>query len=64
MTSYWMHWLVVKELDLDILAGTPFMTQNDVAIKPAKKQIILKGLEVVTYGPSTDSDNLTRIRRS
>ena len=56
--------LVVRELDVDILAGTPFMTQNDVAIRPAKKQIILKGLEVVTYGTSSDGDNLTRVRRS
>ena len=56
--------LVVRELDVDILAGTPFMTQNDVAIRPAKKQIILKGLEVVTYGTSSDGDNLTRMRRS
>ena len=56
--------LVVRELDVDILAGTLFMTQNDVAIRPAKKQIILKGLEVVTYGASTDGDNLNCIRRS
>ena len=56
--------LVVKGLDVDILAGTPFMTQNDVAIRPAKKQIILKGLEVVTYEPSTESDKLTRLRCS
>ena len=28
--------LVVEDLDVDILAGTPFMTCNDIAVRPAK----------------------------
>ena len=33
--------LVVDHLDVDILAGIPFMTVNDISIRPAKHQVIL-----------------------
>ena len=33
--------LVVENLDVEVLAGTPFMERNDVAIRPAKRQISL-----------------------
>ena len=33
--------LVVKNLDVDILAGTPFMESNDIAVRPAKQQVLL-----------------------
>ena len=46
--------LVVNELDCDILGGTVFMTVNDVGTRPAKKQIIIKGSEVLYYGPSSE----------
>ena len=32
--------LVVENIDVDILAGVPFMYSNDVIIRPAKFQII------------------------
>ena len=43
--------LVVKELDVDILAGTPFMTQNDVAIRLAKNKLFFKALRLSHMGP-------------
>ena len=33
--------LVVSDLEVDILAGIPFMTINDVSLRPAKHQIIM-----------------------
>ena len=31
--------LVVRQLDVDILAGNPFMVRNDISVHPAKRQI-------------------------
>ena len=28
--------LVVEDLDVDILAGSPFMSVNDIAVRPAR----------------------------
>ena len=42
--------LVVKRLDVDVLAGNPFLSANDIAVRPAKHQIIIQGAEVVQYG--------------
>ena len=33
--------LVVENLDVDVLAGTPFMEAYDIAVRPAKRQVIL-----------------------
>lgn len=33
--------LFVENLDVDVLAGTPFMESNDIAVRPAKRQVIL-----------------------
>jgi hypothetical protein len=33
--------LVVENMDVDILAGVPFMSMNDIAVCPTKKQVIL-----------------------
>ncbi|PFX13448.1 hypothetical protein AWC38_SpisGene22463 [Stylophora pistillata] len=33
--------LFVENLDVDVLAGTPFMESNDVSVRPAKRQVIL-----------------------
>ena len=41
--------LVIKDDIGDILAGEPFLEKNDVAIRPAKRQIIIRGREVVSY---------------
>ena len=34
--------LVVEDLDVDILAGTPFMSVNDISVRPAKREIRLR----------------------
>ena len=35
--------LVVSDIDVEILAGTPFMITNDVSVRPAKSEITLNG---------------------
>ena len=42
--------LVVEDLDVDILAGTPFMSVNDIAVRPARRQVILGDGSTFTYG--------------
>ena len=35
--------LVVKQLDVDVPVGYPFFVSNDIAARPAKRQIVIKG---------------------
>ena len=50
--SLMLEALVVEDLDVDILAGTPFMTSNDIAVRPAKHEIIIAGCDVASYDSS------------
>ena len=45
--------LVCELKDPTILAGMPFMAEHDVAIRPAKKQIIIDGTDIVDYSSSS-----------
>lgn len=56
--------LVVNDLDVDVLAGIPFMTSNDIAIRPAKHQITISDSIVVSYGSSTNDPPRNRVRRT
>ena len=47
--------LVVKNLDVDILAGTPFMEANDISVRPAKRQVILGDGTTYVYGSQSPS---------
>ena len=47
--------LVVKQLDVDVLAGNPFHVTNDIATRPAKSQIVISGKEIVHYGKTADT---------
>ena len=33
--------LVVEDLDVDILAGTPFLTTNDISVRPARLMLFV-----------------------
>ena len=35
--------LVVENLDVEVLAGTPFMEVNDIAIRPARRIVLIRG---------------------
>ena len=41
--------LVTKDDIGDIIGGAPFLETNDIAIRPARKQIIIRGREVIPY---------------
>ena len=41
--------LVTKTNFGDIIAGEPFLENNDIALRPSKRLIIIKGKDVVPY---------------
>ena len=47
--SFAFDGLVVSDLDVDVLGGTPFMSINDIAIRPYNCTIIIKWKETVKY---------------
>ena len=47
--------LVVDTLDVDILAGVPFMEENDVAVRPKTKMITVGDTHKFTYSSTTPS---------
>ena len=46
--------LVVEDLDVEVLAGTPFLVHNDISIRPAKSQISI-GETIIHYGDDNTS---------
>ena len=56
--------LVVDDLDVDVLAGTPFLIANDISVPPAKCQVRIQDSEVIHYehksDPSTASHAVRR----
>ena len=56
--------LVVDDLDVDILAGIPFMTVNDISVRPAKQQIMINESTLVYYGSLPDQSSCNRVRRT
>ena len=56
--------LVVNDLDIDILAGIPFLTINDIGLRPSKQEAIIGGSDVVCYGPPPCDPSVRRVRRT
>lgn len=56
--------LVVEDHDIDILSGTPFMTSNDIAVRPAKREIFIAGCDVASYGCSHSCQTHYTVRAS
>ncbi|CAG2237083.1 unnamed protein product [Mytilus edulis] len=55
--------LVVNDLDVDILAGIPFMSSNDIAISPSKHKIVIRGKVTVVYGsPNKELNSSNTLR--
>lgn len=48
--------LVVADLDVDVLAGTPFMSTNDVSVRPARHEITIGETTVIQYGFQTSGN--------
>ena len=45
--------LVVRDLDVDVLAGTPFMSRNDVSVRPADGSVSIAGEVIFHYRSSS-----------
>ena len=45
--------LVTKNDIGDIIGGEPFLEANDIALRPARKQIIIRGKEIIPYSTNT-----------
>ena len=54
--------LVVKQLDVDILAGNPFLVRNDIAVRPCKKQIIIGDADIIHYGIEDGKTSMPPVR--
>ena len=55
---------MVSGLDVDVLAGTPFMATNDISIRPAMQQITIKGTSVTYYSPTSSDSHHHHVRRT
>ena len=58
--SYRLTALVCDIPEPTILAGMPFMKDNDVAIRPALSEIIIDGVETVKYNPQKSGEGKSR----
>ena len=63
-TDFTFEGLVVEDLDVEVLAGTPFMETNDVAVRPAKREVHLGNGSVYTYGSRSPASPLPTVRRA
>ena len=54
--------LVVDDLDVDMLAGTPFMITNDISVRPSRQQITIKDSNVIYYGSESLESTENHIR--
>ena len=62
--SFSFDGLIVENLDVEILAGTPFMESNDIAVRPAKRQVMLGDDTTYLYGSIGKPTDTHSIRRT
>lgn len=43
---------MIESLDIDVLAGIPFMESNDISVRPYKHQVLIGDSTIYTYGDS------------
>ena len=56
--------LVVENLVVEILGGTPFMEKNDLFLRPARCQVIMGDGTVYFYGSSGNVSSHSTVRRA
>ena len=56
--------LVVRQLDVDILAGNPFMVRKDIGVRLAKRQIEIAGTEIISYSSPSRHTRQPNVRRT
>ena len=62
--TFELYALVVRQLDVDILAGNPFMVCNDIGVRPAKRQIEIGGIEIISYSSPSRHTRQPSVRRT
>ena len=55
--------LVIDDLDVDVLAGMPFMKNNDISLHPGRNEIVVKD-NVIKYGQPRPRVALPNVRRT
>ena len=45
--------LVIKNFDVEVLTGTPFIEMNDMAVRPARREVLINDDLVGKYGLTT-----------
>ena len=63
-TDFSFEGLVVENLDVEVLAGTPFMETNDIAVRPAKREVLLGNGSAYTYGSKSPPSPHATARRA
>ena len=61
-TDFTFEGLVVEDLDVGVLAEAPFMEANNVAVRPAKREVLLGNGSTYTYGSQAPPP--TTVRRA
>ena len=56
--------LVVEDLDVDVLAGIPFLITNDISVRPATQQLTIQGSETIQYLTDEKNNAQTHIIRA
>lgn len=56
--------LVIDNLDVDVLAGIPFMEHNDISVRPAKRLLTIGGDLTYSYGSSPSQNTQHSVRRA
>ena len=56
--------LVVDNLDVDVLGGTPFMAANDISVRPSRQQVTIQGTDTAYYGTAPSGVATSNVRRT
>ncbi|PFX17944.1 hypothetical protein AWC38_SpisGene17719 [Stylophora pistillata] len=52
------------QVEVDILAGSPFMVHNDIGVRPAKRQIQIGGIEIIRYSSPSRHTRQSNVRHT
>ena len=63
-TNFTFEGLVIEDLDVEVLARTPFMEANDIAVRFAKREVLLGNGSTYTYGSQAPPSPPTTVRRA
>ncbi|KAK3105126.1 hypothetical protein FSP39_017698 [Pinctada imbricata] len=62
--TFYFDGLVVANLDVEVLAGIPFMEKNDICIRPSKREVRIGDSYSCHYGSEESTSNRTSVRRA